>query len=144
MARPTSVALTGIRLLYALFWVTAAVTPLFVNAPFPQQPTQAANDFWDAIAATGFMIPLTGVTYFVGGALCLLRRTAPLGLAFLSAPLGVIVPFNVLLARQAGPWIAIVLVHVVLLFAYRAAFVPLWSYRPELEAVRHPERLEAV
>ena len=115
-----------------------------MSAPFPRQPSQAANDFWDAIAATGFMIPLTGVTYFLGGAFCLLCRTTPLGLAFLSAPLGVIVPFNVPLARQAGPWIAIVLVHVALLFAYRAAFVPLWSYGPELDAPRYMGRPEAV
>jgi hypothetical protein len=78
--------------------------------------------------ATGFMVPLTGATYFAGGALCVLNRTTPLGLAFLSAPLAIIVPFNVLLARQPGPWMLVVLVHLVLMFAYRAAYVPLWSY----------------
>lgn len=133
MSRRSAIALDGLRILYALFWLVTALTPFFVAAPFPRQPTQAANAFWDAIAATGFMIPLTGLTYFAGGALCLLRRTAPLGLALLSAPLAIIVPFNTLLARQTGPWILIVLVHALLLIAYRAAYVPLWSYKLEVQ-----------
>ena len=140
MTRQSTFALDGVRILYALFWLVIALVPLFVNAPFPRQPTQEANAFWDAIAATGFMIQLTGATYFAGGALCLLRRTTPLGLAFLSAPLAIIVPFNTLLARQPEPWIVVVLAHVVLLIVYRAAYVPLWSYRPEGETPRHAAR----
>jgi hypothetical protein len=50
-----------------------------------------------------------------------------------NAPLAIIVPFNALLARQAGPWILVVLVHVVLLIAYRTAYVPMWSYRLEVQ-----------
>ncbi len=128
MTRQVTVVLMGTRILYALFWLAVALTPVFTSVPFPRQPTREANDFWDALMATGFMVPLTGATYFAGGTLCLLHRTTPLGLAFLSAPLAIIVPFNALLARQPGPWILVVLVHLVLMFVYRAAYVPLWSY----------------
>jgi hypothetical protein len=83
---------------------------------------------WNALMATGFMVPMTGALYAAGGACCLRASTTPLGLALLSVPLAVIVPFNVLLARVAGPWIAIVAIHVGLLWQFRRAFVPLWSY----------------
>ncbi|MFN8059900.1 MAG: hypothetical protein U0Q12_12145 [Vicinamibacterales bacterium] len=47
----------------------------------------------------------------------------------LSVPLAVIVPFNVLLARLAGPWIVVVAMHLALLWRVRRAFERLWSYR---------------
>ena len=127
MTRPITLGLTTIRILYAVFWIVLAIAPLS-GVPFPSQPTAAANDFWDAIAATGFMIPLIGTTYFVGGVGCLFHRATPLGLALLSAPLTVIVLFNILLVQEPGPWILIVLIHLVLLVRFRAAYVPLWSY----------------
>lgn len=117
------------RLVYAGFWVLLGASPLFSSAPFPRQPTIEANAFWDALMATGFIVPMLGVVYVGGGACCLAVRTTPLGLALLSVPLAVIVPFNVLLARLAGPWIVIVAVHVALLWRVRRAFERLWSYR---------------
>lgn len=117
------------RLVYAGFWVLLGASPLFSSEPFPRQPTIEANAFWDALMATGFIVPMLGVVYVGGGACCLAVRTTPLGLALLSVPLAVIVPFNVLLARLAGPWIVIVAVHVALLWRVRRAFERLWSYR---------------
>lgn len=128
MHERTSLGLTVLRLLYAVFWVAMAVSPLILSSPFPRQPTPEANAFWDAIAATGFMVPMIGATYLAGGLACLAHRSAPLGLALLSVPLAVIVPFNALLARQAGPWIAIAVAHVALLVVYRRAYVALWSF----------------
>jgi len=51
-----------------------------------------------------------------------------LGLVLLAAPLAIIVPFNVLLARIPGPWILLVLMQLALMWAYRDAYIPLWSY----------------
>lgn len=120
---------TVVRILYGTFWLVLGVSPLFVGSPFPRQPTAEANAFWDALMATGFMVPMLSAVYAGGGACCLVRRTTPLGLALLSVPLAVIVPFNILLARLAGPWMVIVAVHVVLLWQVRQAFAALWSYR---------------
>ncbi len=116
------------RIVYALFWVSVSLAIFIPGLGPPRQPTVQANAFWDALVATGFMVPMLWMTYILGGIFCLADRTAPLGLAILSAPMAVIVPFDALLARQAGPWIAIVLVHVGLLYVYRAAYVPLWTF----------------
>lgn len=122
-------AWTIARVLYAGLWLVLGASPLVLDAPYPRQPTTEANAFWDALVATGFIVPMLGVVYVCGGACCLANRTTPLGLALLSVPLAVIVPFNVLLARLAGPWIVIVAMHVALLWRVRRAFERLWSYR---------------
>ena len=89
-------ALTAIRLLYAAVW-----TALLFLGPPPPHLEPAAQAFWSAIEATGFMVPLLGACYFVGGLLLWMRRTAPLGLA---------------------------LMHGTLHWVCRRAFAPLWSY----------------
>jgi len=122
-------ALITLRWLYALFWVSTPLSLLLFDVQPPRQPTAEANAFWDAIAATGFMVPLLGFNYFVGGVLCFVERTTPLGLAILSPVLLIAAFFNVLLAHDAGPWIVIVIAHLWLMWTYRAAYVPLWSYR---------------
>jgi hypothetical protein len=116
------------RIVYALFWLAVALSIFIPGVEPPRQPTVEANAFWDALAATGFMVPMLWMTYMLGGIFCLADRTAPLGLAVLSAPMAVIVPFDALLARQAGPWIAVMLVHLALLWVYRAAYIPLWTF----------------
>ncbi len=127
---------TVVRVLYAGFWLVLGVSPLFVASPYPPQPTAEANAFWDALVATGFIVPMLSAVYAAGGACCLARRTTPLGLALLSVPLAVIVPFNVLLARLAGPWIVVVAVHLALLWRVRRALQPLWS-NGDREVARH-------
>lgn len=117
------------RVLYAGFWVVLGASPLVLDAPYPRQPTAEANAFWDALVATRFIVPMLGAVYVGGGACCLAKRTTPIGLALLSVPLAVIVPFNVLLARLAGPWIVVVAMHLALLWRVRRAFERLWSYR---------------
>jgi hypothetical protein len=126
--RAWSVSLKVLRIVYGLLWLSLPLSTLLLRLPMPTQPTQAATDFWTAIEATGFMVPLLGVTYFVGGVLLLFRRSAPLGLAFLSPPLLVAALFNTFLAQQAGPWIVMVLVHLLLMWEMRAAYAKLWSY----------------
>ena len=102
-----TLSLTILRIAYGLLWLSLPLSTLLLNLPMPKQPTEAATVFWDAIEATGFMVPLLGATYFVGGALLLPRRT-----------------------RQAGPWIAMVVVHLLLMWDVRSAYAGLWTYRP--------------
>jgi hypothetical protein len=118
-----------IRVVFALFWLVMGLAPLVISGVLDfKQPTQAANDFWAAIVATGFLVPMLLTVYLVGGLLCLFNRTTPLGLVLLAAVQGVIVPFDALLARAVGPWILILAVHLWLLWMYRSAYVPLWTY----------------
>lgn len=56
------------------------------------------------------------------------RRTSPLGLAILSPPMVIIILFDVLLAKEAGPWIAMAAMHGILLWEFRSVFAPLWSH----------------
>ena len=115
--------LTAIRLLYAAFWTTL----LFMGPPPPHREV-AAQAFWSAIEATGFMVPLLGVCYVIGGLALWMRRTSPLGLAILSPPMVIIILFDILLAKEIGPWIALVVIHGLLLIQFRSAFRGLWSY----------------
>jgi hypothetical protein len=112
-----------VRLLYAAFWTML----LFLGPPPPHREV-AAQAFWSAIEATGFLVPLLGVCYFAGGLLLWMRRTSPLGLAILSPPMVVIILFDLLLAKEAGLWIALAVMHGILLWEFRSAFSRLWSY----------------
>src|SRR3954454_15700697 len=122
--RSKEIFFTVLRLIYGGFFALIIFGP-----PPPSHPEAAAQAFWSAIEATGFMVPLLGACYFLGGVAVLWRRTAPLGLALLSPPMVIIVLFDALLVKTAGPWIPIALAHFVLLWHFRAAFAPLWSYR---------------
>lgn len=124
------VSVAVLRVAYGLLWLSLPLSTLLLNVPMPEQPTETATAFWDAIEATGFMVPLLGTTYFVGGALLLWGRTTPLGLAVLTPPLLIASLFNVLLAQQSGPWIVMVVVHLLLLWDTRSAFAGLWAYDP--------------
>jgi hypothetical protein len=125
-----TVSLAILRIAYGLLWLSFPLATLLLNLPMPKQPTEAATAFWDAIEATGFMVPLLGATYFVGGVLLLWRRTAPLGLAVLSPPLLIASLFDAFLARQSGPWIVMVVVHLLLMWDVRSAYAGLWAYEP--------------
>jgi hypothetical protein len=110
-----SYALTGINGLLHLF-------------PMPEGTTPAAMAFFDALHASGFMLPLLATTFLVGGFLLLFDRTVPLGLIVLAPAIVVIPLYNALLERQpftSGPFV--VAIHLFLAWYYWGRFVPLWS-----------------
>ncbi len=117
-------------MIYAAFW-----TAIIFGPPPPRHSEPAAEAFWVAIEATKFMVPLLGGCYFLGGVALWFRRTSPLGLALLSPPMVIIILFDILLAKEAGPWIPIALIHAILLWHFRSAFTSLWSYGVEATAV---------
>ncbi len=126
MTRRIDLALRILRFSYAGFWTAILFAP-----PPPRHSEPAAEAFWVALEATRFMVPLIGGCYVLGGVLLWFRRTAPLGLAVLSPPMLIIILFDVLLTKEAGPWIAIAIVHALLLWQFRSAFQPLWSHSGE-------------
>lgn len=46
----------------------------------------------------------------------------------------IIVPFDIFLAKESGPLIVIALIHAVLLWQFRSAFTPLWSFKGKVTA----------
>ncbi len=124
MTRKIQIGLTILRFLYAAFW-----TGIIFGPTPPRHSQPAAEAFWVAIEATKFMVPLIGSCYFLGGVALWFRRTAPLGLALLSPPMLIIILFDIFLAKESGPWIVIALIHAILLWQFRSAFKPLWSFQ---------------
>src|SRR4249919_1637249 len=101
--RPGDIAWIGLRWLFALFFFSTGVAiALGLTIGWPpaiQQPTASAQALYSALHAAGFMDPLLGASYLVGGAALALRRTAPLGLVLLAPSVVVIFFFDTFLAR---------------------------------------------
>lgn len=121
-----------LRAIFGGFFVImglAAIGSLFGLTAPPDQPTRAAQDFTDALTASGFMDPLLGASFVAGGAFLQVKRTVPLGLAVLAPSVAVILFFHLLLSGQFV-WGAVVSgLYAALAWHYRDGFAPLWSYR---------------
>jgi hypothetical protein len=123
----------GARWIFGLFYAAVGVAILIFailgSASQPPQPTPEAQAFMDALSSTGsFLNPLVAGTYIAGGLALVWQRTAPLGVALLAPPVAIIFWFHMNLSHQYywGTLNAVWLLA--LAWAYRRAFVPLWSY----------------
>ena len=110
----------------------------FIPAP---PPTGHAAEFFAALAASGYLLPLLKGTEVLVGLLLLTGRYVPLALTVL-APVAVnIVAFHLFLA-PAGLALALAIVGlgVYLAWTERAAFAPLFRTRAALRAAsrQHP------
>ena len=118
------------RILFGAFFLYA---PIMIIVTFggrhPPEPNAAAQDFTDALTASGFMNPLLIVDLLIGGALMLFNRTAPAGLILLGPPILVIACFHWLLTHSyvwGGIW---PIWFAVLAWHYRAVFRRLVEHR---------------
>src|ERR1044072_7888326 len=84
------------RILLGIIFVVFALNGFLPFLSQPEMP-QAANAFFGALAASGFMLPLLFATQLVGGALLLLGMV-PLGVLVLTPVIVHIVAFHVFLA----------------------------------------------
>jgi hypothetical protein len=125
-------AWTGLRWLFALFFFATGVaiaTSLLIGWPgLIHQPTASAQALDNALHQSGFMDPLIGASYLVGGTALALRRTAPLGLILLAPTVVVIFFFDTFLAASAPVGIAVVAIWGILALRHFSAFRGLWSY----------------
>lgn len=123
-----------LRVTYGLFFFTTGVwiwLHIFTGRfPAPVQPTQQAAAFMLAFSATGFMDPLLGLSYLVGGGALLTRRTAPLGLVVLAPSVAVIFFFDLLLAGQTVWPVVIAGVFAAIGWRFRAGLWPLVQFEP--------------
>ena len=128
--RYTDAAWTVFRVLFGLFFI---YSPIMVLVSFggqhPPETAAAAENFTQALNATGFMNPLLMVTLFVGGAAILFDRTAPVGL-LLVAPSVVVIGFFHGFLTQNYVWGSIWPVwFAILAWRYRSVFARLLERR---------------
>lgn len=128
-------AWTGLRWLFALFFFATGVaiaTSLTLGWPGAvHQPTVPAQAFDNALHHSGFMDPLIGASYLVGGAALAFRRTTPLGLILLAPSVVVIFFFDTFLAASAPVGVATLAVWGLLALRHLPRFHGLWSDSPD-------------
>ncbi len=96
----------------------------FIPAPLP---TGAAGQFFGALAATGYMIPLIFTAQILGGALLLNGVWVPVALLILAPVIVNILLFHLFLAPGIGPGTVAALLELFLAWYHRAAFAPLFG-----------------
>src|ERR1700742_718286 len=128
------------RWLYGGYFIYTAVMigrTLWIGGKGVQQPTPEAEAFYDALHATGFLYPLMGITFGLGGLALLLHRTAPLGLALLAPSVSVIFLFHLMLTGRVVWGTEWALGLCLLAWHYRSAYTALWYYAsPGVAAVQ--------
>ncbi len=119
------VARTGLGLTFATLGLNKLV-------PFlPQPPISGAPaEFFGALFATGYMIPLIAATEIAGGAMLLSGRFVPLALALLAPVIVNILGFHLFLAHGglAIPLVVLAL-ELYLAWMHRDAFAPMLQMR---------------
>lgn len=118
----------GLQALLGFAMLVFGLNKFFGFLPPPEMP-EAAGNFFGALAATGYMVPLIAIVEIVAGALLLARRFSALALVLL-APVSVnIVLFHLALAPTGGvPGYVLAGINLYLLFNY------LPKYKPMLES----------
>lgn len=120
----------ALRIFFGLFFLLMglwAVSSAFGFAEPPEQPTKAAAAFTDALTKSGFMDPLLGISFILGGAALLARRTAPLGIVMLAPSVAVILFFHLFLSGQYIWGCFVAAYFVALVWHLRAGLSPLWQ-----------------
>ena len=114
------------RILLGLIFVTFGANGFLHFLPQPPVPS-AAQAFFGALAATGYLLPLLFLTEITAGAL-LLVGVVPLALVLLAPVIVNIVGFHVFLAPGGLPLAAVVAaLEVFLAWTRREAFAPLFG-----------------
>jgi hypothetical protein len=127
--------MTGVRWVYSLFYIMIGVQTLAILAGLAEKPDFGLSPenaaFQDALTATGFVIPIMGITFSIAGSLMLFRRTAPLGIVLL-APFVVVILFTHLMLNGSPVWgITHAALLAVFAWQFRAAYAPLWGSEVE-------------
>ena len=101
----------------------------FIPQPEKPLPEQAAA-FAGALAASGYMMPLIGLTLLSVGVLLLLNRFVPLALVLFAPFIVNSLAFHLFLERGGLPIVAVFLaLEIYLAWAYRQAYAPLLTAR---------------
>ena len=120
------IAMIVARTLLGLIFFVFGLNGFLHFIPNPPPPP-AAGQFFGALMATGYMIPLIFVAQVVGGALLLAGVWVPVALLILAPVIVHILLFHLYLAPSGiGPGIVVALLEIFLAWYHRAAFAPLF------------------
>lgn len=108
--------------LLGLFLVVVGLNKFLGFMAMPEMP-EAAGEFMQALAESGYMLPMVGIVEILCGALLLVRQWSALSLLLL-APLSVnLVLFHVFLApAQIGMALFVAAANLYLLFTYKSKY----------------------
>lgn len=119
------------RILLGLMFVVFGANILHPFLPMPPMPPDApATHFMNVMGPSGWM-KCIGAVQFIGGLLVLFGGTVPLGLVFLGPVLVNILMFHIHLTggHSIGMGLFATLLEVVLIYAYRANFAGIFTYK---------------
>ena len=120
-----TIARIGLGLVFATFGLNKLV-PFLPQPPISGPPAQ----FFGALFATGYMIPLIAATEIVAGIMLLTGRFVPLALALLAPVIVNIVAFHLFLAPAGvGVPVMVLALEVYLAWTYRDVFAPMLHAR---------------
>ena len=120
-----TVARIGLGLVFATFGLNKLL-PFLPQPPISGPPAQ----FFGALFATGYMIPLVAVTEIVAGLMLLSGRYVPLGLTLLAPVIVNIVAFHLFLAPAGlGVPLVVLALELFLAWTFRDAFAPMLRMR---------------
>jgi len=120
-----AIARIGLGLVFVLFGLNKLL-PFLPQPPISGPPAQ----FFGALFATGYMIPLVALTEIAGGLMLVSGRFVPLGLTLLAPVVVNIVAFHLFLAPAGlGMPVVVLAMEVYLAWAYRDAFAPMLRMR---------------
>jgi uncharacterized membrane protein YphA (DoxX/SURF4 family) len=116
-----TIARIGLGFLFALMGANKLI-PFLPQPPISGAPAQ----FFGALFATGYMLPLIGLTEVVAGLMLLSGRFVPLGLTLLAPVIVNILGFHLFLAHGgfAIPGLVLAL-ELYLAWSYRDVFAPM-------------------
>lgn len=119
------------RVLLGLIFAVMGLNGFLYFLPQPSTPIpQAAVAFLGALAATGYMVPLSSGTQVIVGVLLLTNRFVPLALALIAPVIVNIVAVHVFLAPSGLPVAMVVLaLELYLAWTYRQAYRPMLAMR---------------
>lgn len=120
-----------VRILMGLLFLLGGLNYFFHLFDQPKDPLpEQAMAFADALAKTGYMMPLVMGTQLLVGVLLVTGLFVPLALALIAPIIVGIVTFHVYLAPKGMPMaVGVVLLELFLVWAYRGAFRPMLAIR---------------
>lgn len=130
-----------LRIFFGVFMLFFGLNRMFHFMPEPPWP-EAAQQFLNALEATGYMSELISITDALAGALLLANVLVPVALILSAGILVHSILFHVFLAPETALFAFIgALINIVLIYHYRQSYLPLVTNNlPREIVVPEPER----
>lgn len=125
-------AVLAARILVGLPFLVFGLNFFLKFMPMPDTPKpEAAEHLLAAIGSTGYLA-VVKVLEVVGGALILSGRLVPFGLVLVTPVAVNIALFDLLLMKEPGLGVVLVILCAFLVWAYRSHFAPVFAIKPQI------------